>query len=103
MATMMAARDGWTAERLDDLNLKVDRLDSRTATGFSEVRAEFRTLRGEMKEEFRAVRAEMREEFGGVRAEIGALNRSFQQLTWGLIGVMLVGFLSLAAAIVAAH
>jgi len=97
---MAAARETSTDERLDDLNHKVDRLDSRMETGFGEVRAEFRALRGEVKEEFRAVRTEMREEFGGVRAEIGALNRSFQQLTWGLIGVMLVGFLSITAAIV---
>jgi hypothetical protein len=86
MASM--ARDAWTDERLDDLKGKVERLDQRMETGFAEVR-----------EEFRAVRAEMKSEFQAVRGEIAELNRSFRQLTWGLIGAMLVGFLSTTAAI----
>jgi len=86
MAVM--ARASWTDERLDDLNKKVDSLDRRMEAGFAEVR-----------EEFRAVRSEMQTEFQGVRAEIATLNRNLMQLTWGLIGTMLVGFLGTIVAI----
>jgi hypothetical protein len=79
MAVM--AREEWTDHRLDDLNKKVD-------DGFMEMRTEFRALRGEMKSEFQAV-----------RGEIAAMNRNLIQLTWGLIGMMLVGFLGIIATI----
>lgn len=69
MAVM--ARDGWTDERLDDLNLRVDRLEQRMDAGFNE-----------MREEFRAMRAEI------------------HQLTYGLIGTMLLGFLGTIVALV---
>ncbi|MBS1879257.1 MAG: hypothetical protein JST31_07075, partial [Actinobacteria bacterium] len=106
--------DTWTDERLDDLNRKVDQ-------GFADTRTEFRALRQDMRDEFTNVRGEIgsvrgelsgeigsvRNEIGGVRAEIGevrselaAMNRTFLQLAWGLIGAILVGFLSTAAAIV---
>jgi hypothetical protein len=62
MAVM--AREAWTDERLDDLNKRVD-------DGFSDMREEFRALRGEI-----------------------------HQLTHGLIGTMLVGFLGTIVAIV---
>jgi predicted phage gp36 major capsid-like protein len=97
MASM--ARESWTDQRLDDLKGSTD-------AGFQEMHEEFRAVRDEMSSEFRAVRAEMREEFRAIRGELGemrgeiaALGRSFQQLTWGLIGTMLVGFLSTTAAI----
>ena len=80
----MMARDAWTDERLDDLKASVD-------TGFGETRAEFRALRGEMQG--------LRGEVQGIRDEVAALNRSFQQLTWGLIGAMLLGFLGTISAI----
>jgi hypothetical protein len=80
MAVM--ARETWTDERLDDLNQKVD-------SGFNEMRTEFR-----------AMRAEVNGEFQGVRGEIAQLNRHLMQLTWGLIGTMLVGFLGTIVAIV---
>ena len=64
------ARDAWTDGRLDDLNAKVDRLDQRMETGFGELRSEIREL-----------------------------NRSFQQMTWGLMGVMLAGFLGVIATV----
>jgi hypothetical protein len=41
MAVTTMARDSWTDERLDDLNHRVDE-------GFTEMRAEFRSVRGEM-------------------------------------------------------
>jgi hypothetical protein len=64
------AREAWTDHRLDDLNKKVD-------DGFKDMREEFRAVRG----------------------EISALNRHLMQLTWGLIGTMLVGFLGIIATI----
>jgi hypothetical protein len=79
MAVM--ARETWTDHRLDDLNKKVD-------DGFNEMRTEFRALRGEMAGEFQAV-----------RGEVAAMNRNLIQLTWGLIGMMLVGFLGIIATI----
>jgi hypothetical protein len=76
------AREAWTDERLDDLNQRVD-------NGFDEMRGEFRAFRAEMKSEFQAV-----------RTEIGAVNRSLMQLTWGLIGAMLIGFLGTIVALI---
>jgi uncharacterized coiled-coil DUF342 family protein len=115
------AREAWTDERLDDLNRRV-------GDGFTEMREEFRAVRSEMTSEFQAVRAEMkgefqgvrseiqgirgevqgirgevqgvREEIQGVRGEIAAMNRNLNQLTWGLIGTVLVGFLGTIVAIV---
>jgi len=96
----MVAREAWTDERLDDLNKKVDE-------GFQEMRTEFRALRGEMRAEFQGVRGEMRAEIRGVRGEIqgvreeiASMSRNLMQLTWGLIGAMLVGFLGTIAAVV---
>ncbi len=119
MAVM--AREAWTDERLDDLNKKVDdgfkdmREEFRALRG--ETTAEFRAVRGEMKTEFQAVRGEMKTEFQavrgemktefqavrgeiqGVRDEIAAMSRNLSQLTYGLIGAMLVGFLGIIATI----
>jgi hypothetical protein len=76
MAVM--AREAWTDERLDDLKAGVDE-------GFREMRTEFRAVRGEIQ---------------GVRDEIAVMNRNLMQLTWGLIGTMLVGFLGTSVAII---
>lgn len=65
------AREAWTDERLDDLNARVAGIDQRMEAGFKE-----------MREEFRAMRAEL------------------HQLTYGLIGTMLVGFLGTIVALV---
>ncbi len=83
MAVM--ARETWTDERLDDLNKKVDE-------GFREIREEFRAVRGEMQG--------LRGEIQGVRGEVAAMGRNLMQLTWGLIGTMLVGFLGTIIALV---
>jgi uncharacterized protein (DUF3084 family) len=98
MAVVMA-REAWTDERLDDLNKKVD-------DGFKEMREEFRALRGEVTGEFQTVRGEIKTEFQavrgeiqGVRDEVAAMNRNLIQMTWGLIGMMLVGFLGIVATI----
>jgi hypothetical protein len=86
------AREAWTDERLDDLKSTVD-------DGFRDMRTEFRALRTEMKDESNALRAEFKAESLATRAEIGAVNRSIHQLTVGLIGAMLVGFLGTIATI----
>jgi len=80
MAVM--AREGWTDERLDDMNERVGRLENRMDAGFAEMRTEFAAVRTEMKEEFRAIRSDL------------------THLTYSLIGTMLVGFLGTIAAIV---
>src|SRR3954453_17768556 len=74
----------------------------------AEMKGEFQAVRAEMKGEFQAVRAEMKGEFQGVRGEIqgirnelAAMNRNLNQLTWGLIGTVLVAFLGIIAAILA--
>ncbi len=73
----------------------------------TDMREELSAMRTDMRDEFKAVRADTKDGFTAVRAEIGELRgeiaaqgRSFQQLTWGLIGAMLVGFLGTIAAIV---
>jgi ElaB/YqjD/DUF883 family membrane-anchored ribosome-binding protein len=104
-------REAWTDERLDDLTKRVDEGFVETRTEFravrSEMQTEFQAVRSEMRGEFQAVRAEMKAEFqavraeiGEVRSEVGALSRAIMQLTWGLIGTMLVGFLGIAATLV---
>lgn len=65
------AREAWTDERLDDLKETVDE-------GFKDMRVEFRALRG----------------------EIAGMQRSIHQLTFGLIGTMLIGFMGTITAIV---
>ncbi|MGD9735340.1 MAG: hypothetical protein AB7V58_07010 [Solirubrobacterales bacterium] len=64
------ARDSWTDKRLDDLSANVQRLDQRMETGFGELRSEIREL-----------------------------NRSFQQMTWRLMGMMLASFLGVVATV----
>lgn len=68
---VVMAREAWTDERLDDLNKRVDRVEQRMDQGF----------------------AEMREDSRALRAEI-------HQLTYGLIGAMLVGFLGTIATVI---
>jgi hypothetical protein len=67
----MMARDSWTDERLDDLKHTVDE-------GFKDMRAEFRSVRG----------------------EIAAMNQTLTQISYAMFGTMLVGFLGTIAAIV---
>lgn len=69
MAVM--AREAWTDERLDDLNVRVGRIEARMDAGFAEMRQEFSALRSDLT-----------------------------HLTYSLIGTMLVGFLGTIAAII---
>ncbi len=96
MAIAMA-RDTWTDERLDDLNHRVD-------TGFSEVSREFQAVRLEMRTEFAAIRSEMKTEFASVRSEIGTtrselsgqiaqLHRTILLLFGGMMATNVIGFL----------
>jgi hypothetical protein len=68
MAVM--AREAWTDERLDDLKGSVD-------TGFAEVRAEFRAVRG----------------------EIAALNRTIHQFMFAMVGTVLLSSVATIGAI----
>lgn len=70
MAAM--AREKWTDERLDDLNVRVDK-------GFDEV-----------KGEIRALRKEMNARFGAVDARLDSNQRT-----------MIIGFASIVASVVA--
>ena len=80
LMTVMA-REKWTDERLDDLNVKVDR-------GFDRLDADIRTLRMETRAEFIAVRAEM-------KAGFEATQRLIIQVGGGMIGTMILGFAGL--------
>lgn len=78
---MEAMREGWTDERMDDLNHRVDCIDRRMEDGFSEIRTEFRAVRNEMSTQF------------------GAQQRMMIQLFGGMFATMLVGFLGTIAAV----
>lgn len=67
---MAGVREAWTDERLDDLNHRVD-------SGFTEMREEFRAVRGEMS----------------------AMNRSLVQLIVGSSATTMVGFAATIATI----
>lgn len=86
---VMAPRESWTDQRLDELS-------NRTDEGFRELRAEISSLRGEMGE-LRAELGEVREGLGEVRSEIKGINRTLQ-IGFGLIGAVLTGILGLIAA-----
>jgi ribulose kinase len=70
---VMAPRESWTDERLDDLKEHMD-------DGFREVRGEIAELRSEV--------GQVREGLGEVRAEIKGINRTLQ-VGFGLIGSFL--------------
>ncbi|HYH53490.1 MAG TPA: hypothetical protein VD761_05105 [Solirubrobacterales bacterium] len=55
--TVMAAREKWTDERLDDLNKKVDELKTEMREGFARVDTEIRDLRSDMNARFNAIDA----------------------------------------------
>jgi hypothetical protein len=81
--------DKWTDERLDDLNHRVESIDRRMETGFADIRTEFRAMRGEMNSRFESL-----------EHRLDAQHRQMVQMTYGLCGTMLVGFLGTIAAIV---
>jgi hypothetical protein len=56
---VMAPREKWTDERLDDLNKKVDRGFADTKAEIKEAKAEIADLRREMKEGFEALHRDL--------------------------------------------
>jgi hypothetical protein len=76
---MAAMREAWTDERLDDLNLRVEK-------GFERV-----------DRELLALRVEMRSEFTALRSEIAAFQRMFLQLSGGMFATTVIGFAGLIA------
>lgn len=70
---MESMRQSWTDDRMDDLNGKVDQVDSDVRALRGETRAEFTAVRSEMKTEFTAVRAEMRSGFDRVDQRLDRL------------------------------
>ncbi len=83
-------RAAWTNERLDDLAEAM-------RTGFARVDQDIRDLR----EEIRGTRVELREEIRGTRAELTGQIDALRQTMIRLGGGMLLGFISVLAAIVA--
>ena len=89
---MEAMRNSWTDDRLDDLNLKVDRgfeeADKRfeqVDRRFQRVESEIHSLRMETVAEFKAVRKEINEGFH-------LMHRLMVQMIVALVGVLLTGF-----------
>ena len=78
---VMAARETWTDERLDDLAKHMD-------TGFSEVKQELRSTRTELKSEIAATRSEIAASRTELKGDIDALSRKFDRLTITLIAAL---------------
>jgi hypothetical protein len=78
---VMTPREKWTDERLDDLNVKVDK-------GFAETKQVIAETKAEMREGFARVDADIRE----LRAEIAGVNRN-----------MIAGFFVMIAAIIGSN
>lgn len=111
------ARESWSDQRLDDMNHRIDSGFSEVSREFQavrlEMRAEFAAVRSEMTTEFAAVRAEInsmrgemrdemrgiREETAGIRAEMGAGRRAMLQLAGCMLAAYVVGFLGVIATI----
>jgi hypothetical protein len=83
-------RAAWTDERLDDLAEAMRTGFTRADHDIRDVREEIRGTRGELREEIRATRA-------GLTAQIDTL----RQTTIRIGGGMLLGFISVLAAILA--
>jgi predicted phage gp36 major capsid-like protein len=102
MAVM--AREGWTDERLDDLNHRVGEGFGEMRNEFRAMRAEiaqeFRAMRAETAEEFRAMRGETAEEFRAARGEMAANQRTLVQMAAGIWVTALVGFLGVIATVI---
>ena len=58
--------------RLEELPVRMDRVESQIVHLRTEMHDEFSAVRAEMRDEFAAVRKEMREQFAVVRSEIVA-------------------------------
>jgi hypothetical protein len=83
---IMAPRESWTDERLDDLKEHMDE-------GFRELRGEIAQVRGEVVE-LRSEVGQVREGLGEVKADINGINRTMQ-IGFGIIGGVMTAMLGL--------
>lgn len=81
---VMAPRENWSDERLDDLA-------TRTDEGFREVKAEFRAVRTAMGET-RAEISQVREGLGEVRTDLKGLRETMDAKFDGMNRTMQIGF-----------
>jgi len=85
---MQTMREGWTDERLDDLNDKVDRGFERVDKRFEQVDKRFE----QVAEEFLAVRGEMKAGFDAVNGRIDSVQRTMFHGVIALTVAILAGF-----------
>ncbi len=85
------AREKWSDERLDDLNVRVEK-------GFDEVKSEIRETKGELKGEVRELRKEMNTRFVAVEARFNSIEARLD----GLNRTLVIGMVSMTASIVGA-
>ena len=89
MAVM--AREKWTDERLNDLNVRIEK-------SFDEVTSEIRDHRVETKTDFRQMREEMNTRFNAIGTRFNAMETRFDSLQKTIV----LGFVSMSASIVGA-
>jgi hypothetical protein len=87
-------RAAWTDERLDDLAEGM-------RTGFARIDQDIRDLRTDLREEIRATRVELGEDNRATRSELTAQIEALRQTMLRVGGGMLLGFISVLAAILA--
>jgi hypothetical protein len=87
-------RGAWTNERLDDLAEGM-------RAGFARTDQGIRDVRGELREEIRATRVELSEDIRATRTELTAQIDALRQTMIRFGGGMLLGFISILAAILA--
>jgi transposase len=86
---VMAPREAWTDERLDDLKEHMDEGFREVKGEIRELRVELRGTRTELKEEIAATRLELKGEIGEVRGAIEKLNERFDRLNFTLIAALI--------------
>jgi hypothetical protein len=96
MAVM--AREAWTDERLDDLNVRMEKGFDEVKGEVREVKGEIRGLQKETKEEFRELRSEMNSRFNSIEGRFNSIDTRFDSLQ----RTMVFGVISMTASIVGA-
>jgi tetrahydromethanopterin S-methyltransferase subunit G len=86
---VMAPREKWTDERLDDLSGKVDKGFERTERAIAETKAEIKELRGETKAEIQAGFARVDSDIREVNARLDALNRNLFVVAGAIIAALI--------------
>jgi hypothetical protein len=82
---VVAMREAWTDERLDDLNERVTELGRRMDDGFNRIHEDIRSLDTKIDSKVDGLRLETKSEFAAVRSELASLHRLMVQLTGGII------------------